>query len=89
MSSDKKLYLHANALNLARRWSVQNENDLMQVRRLLKWTVDLLVTSLMKGFVFMLDAQDLAASFHGRISLRAPVSDWPGSIFFLLSNRRT
>jgi hypothetical protein len=32
---DNKVSVHAQAINLARRWSVQNENDLMQVRGLL------------------------------------------------------
>lgn len=27
---DEKITVHTNAINLARRWSVQNENDLMQ-----------------------------------------------------------
>ena len=30
---DNKIAMHTEAVNLARRWSVQNENDLMQVRR--------------------------------------------------------
>ena len=30
---DNKIAVHTNAVNLARRWSIQNENDLMQVRK--------------------------------------------------------
>jgi hypothetical protein len=33
MDTKKQMTLHTNAINLARRLSVQNENDLMQVRR--------------------------------------------------------
>lgn len=32
MDAKKQMMLHTNAINLARRLSVQNENDLLQVR---------------------------------------------------------
>jgi hypothetical protein len=34
MDAKKQMMLHTNAINLARRLSVQNENDLLQVRGL-------------------------------------------------------
>jgi len=36
-NSQKQVVQHTNAINLARRWSVQNENDLLQVRLRYVW----------------------------------------------------
>jgi len=35
-NSQKQVVQHTKAINLARRWSVQNENDLLQVRSILQ-----------------------------------------------------
>ena len=55
MSTDNKLQLHANAVNLARRWSVQNENDLMQASN---WRAMHTNLSLQRN-LFVIDVRDI------------------------------